>query len=168
MLKIIVCIPTGCTICFINHDGVQEGACAGAKAWMENMTMRTRLEEVRAEDGSRLATKAIMRKDRVGGQLRSFTYRLGTHTAFELMEDVEIVGRCEEVIAQILFQLELEGKRQARTKTIVERAANRGIPEKTVLNTLSACNNGDFFRRKSRGIYQLTENQLQAMLKHAG
>ena len=105
-----MCIPTGCTICLINHDGVNDGASAGAKAWTENMTMRTCLEEVCAEDGSRIATKAVMRKDRVGGQLRSFTYRLGTHTAFELMEDAEVVGRCEEVIAQILFELELEGE----------------------------------------------------------
>lgn len=163
MLKNAVCLPTGCCITLINHDGVQDNANAGAKAWKENVTMVTRLEAVFDNARNRVASKAYIDKDRVNGQHRSFAYGIDKESGrFKLMPEVEIVGRCEEAIARILFELHLEGKPQGKAKTIIERAASRGIPEKTVRNTLSLCYEGEFFGRKSIGVYRLTEKQLEA------
>ena len=90
MLKSTVCLATGTTVCLINHDGVIAGDSAGAKAWKENVTMRTRLEPaIREADNTRLGSKALIVKDRIGGQNRSFGYRFAADAAFELMDGAD-------------------------------------------------------------------------------
>jgi len=162
MLKATVCLTTGATICLINHDGVQEQAGAGAKAWVENVTMRTRLEPLNAPDGKRTGTKATVMKDRIGSNARSFGYKFATDQAFELMDGAEMVSRVDEAIASILWDFYLKGKKFVRRQTIVEAAQLMGIAVQSVDNTLSQCDTGDLFRKKARGLYELTKNQLEA------
>lgn len=169
MLRSTVCLPTGCTICLINHDGFIAGEAAGSKAWKENVSMRTRLEEVIAPDNSRIGTKAIVVKDRIGTGQRSFGYKFGTDRAFELLDGAEIVGRCDEAITEILWDMYYqEGKPQALAASIVNKVVALGYSQKTVYNTLGNWSNSDFFTRKSRGVYCLTKNQIDAFKRSYG
>ena len=168
MLRSTVCLPTGCTISLINHDGFNPGQAAGAKAWKENVSMRTRLEEVIAPDNSRIGTKAIIVKDRIGAGQRSFGYKLGTDTAFELLDGAEIVGRCDEAITELLWEMYREGKPQALASSIVSRVVPCGYSPKTVYNTLGNWSNSDLFAKKSRGVYCLTKNQIEAFKRSHG
>lgn len=161
MLKNTVCLPTGATICLINHDGVIEGEAAGAKAWKENVTMRTRLEPLESPDGKRTGTKATIVKDRIGGGARSFGYRFGSDTAFELMEGFEMVSRCDEQIAWVLWEACLAGKKFLSKASILEATRKAGLADSTVSNTLSQCDMGDLIRKRSHGRYELTANQLE-------
>ena len=80
----------------INHDGVIAGDSAGAKAWKENVTMRTRLEPRSGGGQYPPGVKALIVKDRIGDQNRSFGYRFAAGTAFEPMDGAELVSRCDE------------------------------------------------------------------------
>ena len=163
MLKSTVCLTTGATICLINHDGVAEQAGAGAKAWVENVTMRTRLEPVNAPDGKRTGTKATVMKDRIGNNARSFGYKLASESAaFELMDGAEMVSRVDDSIASVLWDFYLQGKKQARRQSIIEETRKLGIADQSVDNTLGQCDSGDLFRKKARGLYELTRNQIEA------
>ena len=62
--------------------------------------MRTRLEAAFTPDNKRIGTKALIVKDRVGGQNRSFGYKFAANAAFELMDGAELVSRCDEQIAE--------------------------------------------------------------------
>ena len=146
MLKSTVCLSTGATICLINHDGVVEGEAAGAKAWKENVTMRTRLESHLAPDNSRIGSRALIVKDRVGGQNRSFGYKFAANAAFELMDGAELVSRCDEHIAWILWEAYLTGKQFLRKASILEETRKVGIADSTVSNTLSQCDTADLIR----------------------
>lgn len=162
MLKSTVCLTTGATICLINHDGVIQGEAAGAKAWKENVTMRTRLESVHSPDGKRIGSKALVCKDRVGGSNRSFGYKFSSTAAFELMDGAEPVSRCDEQIAEILWHAYLQGKKHLLKCSILEETRKLGIADSTVSNTLSQVHFGDLIQKRSRGVYELTKNQLEA------
>ena len=168
MLRSTVCLPTGCTISLINHDGFNPGEAAGAKAWKENVSMRTRLEEVIAPDNSRVGTKAIIVKDRIGAGQRSFGYKFGTDTAFELLDGAEIVGRCDEAITEVLWDIYREGKPHALASSILNRVVPLGYSQKTVYNTLGNWSNSHFFTKKSRGVYCLNKNTIEAFERSYG
>lgn len=168
MLKSTVCLSTGATICLINHDGVEDGAASGAKAWVENVTMRTRLEPLETPDGARSGTKAIICKDRIGGNARSFGYKFAADAAFELMDDVELVSRADDQIAWILWEAHLNGKPFLKKASILEETRKASIADSTVSNTLSQCESADLIRKKSRGVYELTTRQLEAFKRTYG
>ena len=156
-LRSIICDLSGATVCVINHDGVIEGANAGAKAWRENVSFRTRLTRLEDDHGNREATRAEIVKDRAGNQERRFDYSLNRdEERFELVEGYEPVGTCEEEITLCLWNNYLKGKTHLSTKSIQAALTEKGIAPSTIANTLSQHHSSERFQKRGRGQYELT------------
>lgn len=156
MMRETLCQVTGVAITFINHDGVADGAAAGAKAWTENVSMRTRLEVDVNTQGQRF-TKATIRKDRVNGSNeRSFSYRLTDEAGFVLAHGCEVAQTCEEELVAVLEQATRNGKDCLTRQEILELMP-KGRSHKTIDNTISMIirDQSSMVQRAGRARYKL-------------
>ena len=81
-----------------------------------------------------------------------------------LKDDKEIVGSCNDVILEILFNFYQEGKKEVRRADIVTTAFNTASAAKqTVDNTLGNMVNSKQIRRPKKGIYALTPKDIQRL-----
>ena len=70
--------------------------------------------------------------------------------------------RVDDQIASILWQAYLQGEKFLRRQSILEETRKVGIADQSVDNTLAQCDSADLFRKRQRGCYELTRNQLEA------
>ena len=78
------------------------------------------------------------------------------------MDGAELVSRCDEQSAFILWEAHLKKRDFLTRASILEETRRAGIADSTVDNTLAQCDNADLIRKRSRGRYELTRNQLDA------
>lgn len=162
---------TGCSICFISHDGSQSGSHSGAKAWAEEPSMVISLMAVKDENGSVTGVKAQFLKDRaaVVEPQRSFTYTLKVGEGFQLASGEQVVGNCAEAIIEILWEAYRNGRVTLSTQGLKDEArARHNYSAKTVENTLGQhAGNGKGANPKPilkvrRGVYALTPKELES------
>ena len=108
---------------------------------------------------------AEFKKDRAANinPRRRVTYKL-EECEMVLKDDKEIVGSCNDVILEILFNFYQEGKKEVRRADIVTTAFNTASAAKqTVDNTLGNMVNSKQIRRPKKGIYALTPKDIQRL-----
>ena len=111
------------------------------------------------------ALTAEFKKDRAANinPRRRVTYKL-EECEMVLKDDKEIVGSCNDVILEILFNFYQEGKKEVRRADIVNTAFNTAsVAKQTVDNTLGNMVNSKQIRRPKKGIYALTPKDIQRL-----
>jgi hypothetical protein len=151
--KQVICVST--SVIFINHDGREKGATAGAKAWKEipSIVHQIKRPDEKQGEGSKSFREWTCVKNRLGGE-RQFHYRL-EDGALAVTQATEVVGNCIDQIVKCLNEsaageLCLNDLRQRLTP-----AFSLG----TIKNTLTNAVNGSKPRLKrvlnKRGFYRL-------------
>lgn len=153
--KQVICAST--SVIFINHDGRDKGAAAGAKAWKEipSIVHQIKRPDERKNEGAKTFREWTCVKNRRGTE-RQFHYRLDDGV-LAVTQATEVVGNCIDEIIKCLHdspagELHLNDFRQQLTP-----AFSLG----TIKNTLTNGVNGSKPRLKrvpnKRGFYRLTD-----------
>jgi ATP:corrinoid adenosyltransferase len=128
--KQVICSHT--TVVWINHDGTEKGAAAGAKAWRE---VPSAVHQITKDDQSNRRTWHA-RKMRVG-QERSFDFGLQDGRLI-LLNGAKPTGKCVDQIVKALQDAYLQGKEWLNKAELRELVCVPGGPSsKTLDNTLS-------------------------------
>ncbi len=162
-MREVVCEPTGCCVDFINHDGKENGAHAGAKSWKEDVRMAMRLEEAKDHDGNRVGTKITFTKDGAAhvDPHRAFVYGLG-EDGLTVGAEVETIGTAQEVILDLLWESHRESESFMTTGNLITAAAlKNGASRKTVQNTLGHLKSTRLITTPGRGRWQLAPNEVE-------
>ena len=162
----IIAKPNNAHIEILSHDGTVKGSHSGAKSWAEESSMVIYLkpntdENTKTQNG----VTAEFKKDRAANinPRRRVTYKL-EECEMVLKDDKEIVGSCNDVILEILFNFYQEGKKEVRRADIVNTAFNTAsVAKQTVDNTLGNMVNSKQIRRPKKGIYALTPKDIQRL-----
>jgi hypothetical protein len=152
--KQVICASA--SVIFINHDGREKGAAAGAKAWKEipSIVHQIKRPDEKKNEGSKSFREWTCVKNRLGTE-RQFHYRLDDGT-LAVTQATEVVGNCIDQIVKCLNEshsgeLCLNDFRQRLTPTF-----SLG----TIKNTLTNAVNGSrpCLKRvpNKRGFYRLT------------
>jgi hypothetical protein len=146
--KEVVC--QHCSVLWINHDGTQKGATAGAKAWREIPSIVHSIERIkvdRNEFGEFIPGAArterddlrewIVRKSRLG-PTRQFRYSLDRDLGqFQVAPDVEIIKDCRQAILGVMKDAYREGRLSIATAELKELVREtHHLSHKTVENSL--------------------------------
>ena len=151
--KQVICAST--SVVFINHDGREKGAAAGAKAWKEipSVVHQIKRPDEKKNDGVKSFREWTCVKNRLGTE-RQFHYRLDDGL-LAVTQATEVVGNCIDELVRCLRdspegQLHLNDFRQR-----LAPAFSLG----TIKNTLTSAVNGSRPRLKRvpnrRGFYRL-------------
>jgi archaellum biogenesis ATPase FlaH len=139
--KEVICPHT--SVIWLNHDGVANGATAGAKAWKEVPSIVHAITNAvvkdsdgkkgRVDNGSRHWT---VQKNRMGPK-REFDFQL-KDGELVVAPDVEKVGNCAEAVVQVISeQLALGINSVAKVDLQSELKRLHGYSHKTLDNTLT-------------------------------
>lgn len=163
-IQCCICEPLSCCIDWINHDGTEKGAAAGAKAWREDPSMVVRLTEEKDED-RQIGVRVQFVKDRAAviDPKRTLVYAL-TEGALELAPDVEVVGSCEEQILELLWEQHCATQGAMRTAELKQEALLRfDTAGKTVENTVARMWQARPAKvvRPRRGVYALAPAEIE-------
>jgi hypothetical protein len=153
--KQVICVST--SVIFINHDGKEKGAAAGAKAWKEipSIVHQIKRPDEKKNEGAKSFREWACVKNRRGTE-RQFHYRLDDGL-LAVTQATEVVGNCIDEIVKCLHdspagELHLNDFRQRLTPSF-----SLG----TIKNTLTNGVNGSQPRLKrvpnKRGFYRLTD-----------
>lgn len=164
--------PTGSHIEILSHDGTEKGAHAGAKSWLEEVSMSVNLTPIFEEDEQagkkkQIGVKAEFKKNRAAfnDPRRAFRYNL-VDGELVLLPEEEVVGSCEQVITEILWKSYQLGLKELSRKDLQSKAyAQAKASSKTVDNTLGAMTNKRTIVRPRRGKYSLSPAKIQALQK---
>lgn len=137
--KQVICTST--SVVFINHDGREKGAAAGAKAWKEipSIVHQIKRPDEKKNEGAKAFREWTCVKNRLGTE-RQFHYTL-TDGVLAVTHATEVVGSCIDQIIQCLREspngeLSLNDFRQRLTpafslgtiKNTLTNAVNSGKP----------------------------------------
>jgi len=163
--KEVIC-PHAAVI-FLNHDGTQRGACAGAKAWKEIPSVVHCISREKAPDGTDIDSRRqwTVTKSRLGPG-RRFYYQLDKGL-FELCPNQEVHGNClDQVIEELSNAWICNGKGYMTKKELISAICKRGGPaEKTLNNTLTEATKGRSPKicRSGFGRYKLAPKLLDLL-----
>lgn len=171
--KKVICPHTA--VLWINHNGTEKGATAGAKAWREVPSVTHSIEKVMEErDEFGQFTKKeerqdvrrwICRKSRLGGE-RSFLYGFDRDRGeLKIEPEVEVVGDCREAVLSVLRKALERGETSLSRQEVIQQVyALHRLTQKTVDNTLGRITAGrapDVVKPR-RGRYALSPRLRQA------
>ncbi len=171
--KKVICPHTA--VLWINHNGTEKGATAGAKAWREVPSVTHSIEKVMEErDEFGQFTKKeerqdvrrwICRKSRLGGE-RSFLYGFDRDRGeLRIEPEVEVVGDCREAVLRVLRKALERGETSLSRQEVIQQVyALHRLTQKTVDNTLGRITAGrapDVVKPR-RGRYALSPRLRQA------
>jgi hypothetical protein len=150
------------TVVWINHDGVERGAAAGAKAWKE---IPSAVHQITKDEQTGLRTWHAL-KMRVG-QERRFSYAL-KDGQFSLVGGEKPVGDCHGLIVAALSRAYEQGREHLNKSELREQICTASGPSlKTLDNTLSKgvrAKNPEFTRVDSHiGCYRLARRLREAL-----
>ena len=162
--------PKKCNIEFLSHDGTEKGAHAGAKSWAEEPSMVLQLAPIFEEDEQsgkkkQIGVKAQFKKDRAAFSNPRRTVRFNlVEGEMVLLENEEVVGNCETLIKNILWDSYQLGIKELTRKEIQDKAYKRNKAKyKTVDNTLGTMANQRKIVRPHRGKYSLSKGSIQEL-----
>jgi len=161
--------PLKCHLEFISHDGTERNAAAGAKSWREEVSMCIELTPIYEDDEQRdkeepKGVKAYFWKNRA--QLvkprRTVRYQL-SEGELALLPNEEVVGNCQKIILDILWEAHQLGNKELSRKEISNKAYSSKAKAsfKTVDNTLGSMALKRLIVRPRRGKYSLSPKQVQ-------
>jgi len=158
--KEVICPYTA--VIWINHDGVERGAAAGAKAWKE---IPSAVHQITKDDQYGLRTWHA-HKMRVG-QERRFNYEL-REGQLCLMNGEKPIGDCHGLIIAALSRAYEQGRGYLSKSELREQICSAGGPSlKTLDNTLSKgvkAKHPEFTRVDNRiGCYRLAGRRRDAL-----
>jgi hypothetical protein len=173
--KEVVC--QHCSVLWINHDGTEKGATAGAKAWREIPSIVHSIEKVMQErdEGGRFSQATvrddvrswIVRKTRDGNGGRSFIYTFNQDQGdLVVVGDTEIVGNCGAAIINVLAAAYRNGIESLSRQEIIDQVLDKyKQSQKTVDNSLGTLSSGRApdIVKPSRGRYALSPRRKQGI-----
>jgi hypothetical protein len=172
--KKVICPHTA--VLWINHNGTEKGATAGAKAWREVPSVTHSIEKVVEErDEFGQFTKKVERQDvrrwicrksRLGGE-RSFLYGFDRDKGeLRIEPEVVVVGDCREAVLSVLRAALERGETSLSRQEVVKQVYElHRAPQGTVDNTLGRITAGKHpdVVKPRRGRYALAPRLAQAV-----
>ena len=161
---------TGSNLIFLSHDGTEKGVHAGAKSWAEEPSMVLQLAPIFEEDEQagkkkQIGVKAQFKKDRAAfnNPRRSVRFNL-VDGELVLLPEEEVVGSCEKVITEVLWESYKLGIKEMSRKDIQLKAYDKDkVKFKTVDNSLGRMSSQRKIIRPHRGKYSLSPGKLQEL-----
>ena len=163
--KEVICPHT--SVVWLNHDGVADGATAGAKAWKEVPSIVHAITNAMAKSKDGKKPKVdndsrhwTVQKNRMGPR-REFDYRL-KDGALELAPEVEPIANCADAVLSIMREQSVLGWPTMAVIDLQNEIYHRyGYSAKSLSNTLTSVTRGHSpeVRRcpGKRGHYELTK-----------
>ena len=174
--KEVICPHT--SVVWLNHDGVADGATAGAKAWKEVPSIVHAITNAMAKDKDGKKPKVdndsrhwTVQKNRMGPR-REFDYRL-QDGALVLAPEVEPIANCADAVLSVMREQSVLGWPTMAVIDLQSEIRSRyGYSAKSLNNTLTTVTRGHSpaVRRcpGKRGHYELTDPLKGCELKTSG